>query len=150
MYVSINSLTTLKICTYYNNEGFIRNPIKSDFHMFHKNWMLAAHWFWFCSIMESAFANIKIVKEYILSFLGLGSWGKCVSWSENKFLSTIIQIDYYLTKFCQSIIVWTLLVSLDNTAVAKTLPFVNSFFSDKNKEALKKNPKPANQPLLEN
>jgi len=38
-----DSLTTLKICTYYNNDNFIRNPIKSDFHMFHKNWMLAAH-----------------------------------------------------------------------------------------------------------
>lgn len=137
-----DSLTTPKMCTYYNNEDFIRKPIKSDFHMFHKNWILAAHWIWFCSIMESTFVNIKTVKDYILSFLGLGSWRQCVSWSENKFLSTITQIDYYLTKFCQSIIVWTLLVYLDNTAFAKTLLFGGSFFSDKNKEAFIKKTKP--------
>lgn len=40
-----DSLTTLKICTYYNNEDFIRSLVKSDFHMFHKNWMLSAHCF---------------------------------------------------------------------------------------------------------
>lgn len=38
-----DNLTTLKIHAYHNNEDFIRNPIKSGFHMFHKNWMLAVH-----------------------------------------------------------------------------------------------------------